>query len=101
MNLTKAAETDGAQFEPSTGGKSDAEYARFSIGERHPWKGLVFRVKSWSGRELTLEVIDVTSAARKRLERAKGKGKRKRNARAATPPPTEGAPNADGDETQG
>lgn len=93
MHLTKASEGQ-AVFEPSTGGgESDADYARFRVGERHPWKGLVFQVKSWHGRELVLEVIDVTSGARKRLEKAKRKGKGKPTTAAATGTPTEGADN--------
>jgi hypothetical protein len=45
-------------------------HARFRIGERLPWKGLVFEVRSMQGSLMVLEVVDVTAKHKPKGRRA-------------------------------
>jgi hypothetical protein len=62
----------GAAFEPVSGAEPvPPGYARFRIGERFPWKGLIFEVRSMEGALMVLEVVDVTKKNRPKGKRGK------------------------------
>lgn len=60
---------------------------RFRVGERFPWKGLVFAVTSFSELTLSLRVVGVTAKARDRyVKKPKRKPKHKRKKRRSNRP---------------
>jgi len=46
--------------------------SRFKLGERLPWKGLVFELRAFKGNMLLLEVVDVTAGSKRKQRKRKG-----------------------------